>query len=236
MTFSKTLLFASLLSIQSIANADDSQHLSSKKEGAGFGVGAIIGGLLAGPPGAIIGAAGGSWFGHRETEAERTIAKLEKELNAKSIELAFQQNEVATTKAAFQNKFQRVVHSQEIQSLEKLSQGISYVIYYKTNDDKIRQNIRPQIKQLIELIRPYPQIQVQIEGHADSRGSEQYNMALSKKRIDKVRAEFINAGIPGNRLRTHAYGEKQTQATKGDTEAYVFDRRVTINLTLDREV
>lgn len=236
MTFSKTLLFASLLSIQSIANADDNQHSSSAKEGAGFGVGAIIGGLLAGPPGAIIGAVGGSWFGHRETETDRTIATLEKELNAKSIELAYKQNELASTKATFQNEFQRVVHSQEIQSLEKLSQGISYIIYYKTNDDSIRQDIRPQIKQLIELIKPYPKIQVQIEGHADSRGSEQYNMALSKKRTDKVRDEFINAGIPDNRLRTHAYGEKQTLADEGDTEAYIFDRRVTINLTLDREV
>ena len=236
MTFSKTLLFVSLLGIQSIANADDIQHLSSTKESAGFGVGAIIGGLLAGPPGAIIGAAGGSWFGHRETEADKTIAKLEKELNAKSIELAYQQNELATTKVAFQNEFQRVVHSQEIQSLEKLSKGISYVIYYKTNDAEIRHDIRPQIKQLIELIKPYPQIQVQIGGHADSRGTEQYNLALSKKRINKVRAEFINAGISDKRLHGHAYGEKQTRATKGDTEAYVFDRRVTINLTLDREV
>ena len=236
MTISKTLLFVSLLGIQSIASADDIQHLSSTKESTGFGVGAIIGGLLAGPPGAIIGAAGGSWFGHRETEADKTIAKLEKELNAKSIELAYQQNELATTKVAFQNEFQRVVHSQEIQSLEKLSKGISYVIYYKTNDAEIRHDIRPQIKQLIELIKPYPQIQVQIEGHADSRGTEQYNLALSKKRINKVRAEFINAGISDKRLHGHAYGEKQTRATKGDTEAYVFDRRVTINLTLDREV
>lgn len=239
MTFSKTLLFASLLSIQSFANAEDSQHLSSVKESTGFGVGAIIGGLLAGPPGAIIGAVGGSWFGHRETETDRTIATLEKELNAKSIELAYQQNklenELATTKASFQKEFQHVVHSQEVQALEKLSQGISYVIYYKTNDDKIRQDIRSQVKQLIELIKPYPKIQIQIEGHADSRGSEQYNMALSKKRIDKVRAEFINSGIPSERLRSHAYGEKQTQADEGDIEAYIFDRRVTINLTLDRE-
>ena len=236
MKFSKTLVFISLLGIQSIANADDIQHLASKKENAGFGVGAIIGGLLAGPPGAIIGAAGGSWFGHRETEADNTIAKLEKELNAKSIELAYQQNELASTKAVFQKEFQRVVHNQEIQSLEKLSNGISYIIYYKTNDAEIRQDIRPQIQQLVELIKPYPKIKVQIEGHADFRGSQQYNLALSKKRIDKVRSEFINAGIPDNRLQSHAYGEKQTRAKQGDKEAYVFDRRVTINLTLDQEV
>lgn len=236
MKFSKTVLFISLLVIQSIANADDVQHISSAKENAGFGIGAIIGGLLAGPPGAIIGAAGGTWFGNRETESDKTIAALEKELNTKSMELAYQQNEMNQAREAFKHELHRVVHSQEIQSLEKLSQGISYVIYYKTNDSEIRHDVRPQIRQLVELIKPYSQIQIQIEGYADFRGSEDYNMALSKKRIDKVRDEFIKAGVSINRLQTHAYGERQTKAKEGDNEAYVFDRRVTINLTLDREV
>lgn len=237
----KTLLLSSLLFIQASANADDIQHKisiqhkTSTKQDAGIGIGAIIGGALVGPPGAIIGAAGGSWFGARETKADKKIASLEKQLNAKSIELAYQQNEYAKTRAEFQKEFQRVVHSQEIQSLEKLSQGISYVIYYKTNDAEIRHDIRPQIQQLVELIKPYPQIQIQIEGHADHRGSENYNLALSKKRIDKVRAEFINAGISYKRLQTQAYGERKTTAKRGDTEAYMFDRRVTINLSLDRE-
>ncbi len=230
-----SLLFISLLGIQSIANADDMHHIPSTKENAGFGIGAIIGGLLAGPPGVIIGAASGSWFGTRETKTDETIATLEKQLNAKSIELAYQQNELAYVRETFKDEFQRVVHSQEIQSLEKLSQGISYVIYYKTNDAEIRQDVRPRIQQLVELIKPYPQIQIQIEGHADFRGSEIYNMALSKKRIDKVRNEFINAGISSQRLQTHAHGERKTMAKQGDNEAYVFDRRVTINLTLDRE-
>ena len=235
MALSRTLLIFSLLGMQSIANADDIQHISSTKESAGFSVGAIIGGLLAGPPGAIIGAAGGSWFGHRETESDKTIAKLEKELNAKSIELAFQQNELAASKNKFEKEFQRVVHSKEIQSLEKLSQGISYVIYYKTDDDSIRRDVLAQVQQLIQLIKPYPQIQIVIEGHADLRGSEQYNLALSNKRINKVRSEFINAGIPAKRLHSYAYGEKQTQTKLGETEEYIFDRRVTINLTLNRE-
>jgi len=230
-----TILFISLLGTQSIASADDIQHISSVKEDAGFGVGALIGGLLAGPPGAIIGAAGGTWIGTRETETDNTIASLEKKLNAKSIELAYQQNELANTRKAFEQEFQRVVHSQEIQSLEKLSQGISYDIYYKTNHAEIRDDIRPQIVQLVALVKPYPQIQIQIEGYADYRGSESYNMELSKKRIDNVRSEFINAGISAQRLQSHAYGERQTKAQQGDIEAYMFDRRVTINLTLDRE-
>lgn len=218
-----------------MANADDIQQLSSTKENAGFAIGAVVGGLLAGPPGAIIGAASGTWFGTRETEADEKIASLEKQLNTKSIEIAYQQNELADTREKFKNEFKHVVKSQEIQSLEKLSQGISYVIYYKTNDSNIRNDVRPQIKQLADLVKPYAKIQVQIEGYADQRGSESYNLMLSKKRIDKVRSEFISAGISEQRLQTHAYGERKTTAQNGDKEAYMFDRRVTINLTLDRE-
>jgi sortase system peptidoglycan-associated protein len=236
MKFCKSLLLVSLLGIQSTTYADDIQHISSVKENAGLSIGALIGGLLGGPPGAIIGAVGGSWFGTHETNTDNKIAMLEKELNVKSLELAYQQNELASTKEQFKNEFQHVIHSQEIQSLENLSQGISYVIYYKTNDVKIRSDVLPQIQQLAVLIKLYPQIQIQIEGHADYRGSESYNMALSKERIKKVRAEFINSGISSQRLHTHAYGERQTKAQQGDKEAYVFDRRVTISLTLDREV
>jgi outer membrane protein OmpA-like peptidoglycan-associated protein len=235
MKFSNSILFVSLLGIQSIASADDIQHISSPKENAGFSIGAIVGGLLAGPPGAIIGAAGGTWFGTRETEADKKIASLEKKLNAKSMELAYQQNELSNTREKFKNEFQRVVHSQEIQSLEKLSQGISYIIYYKTDDAEIRHDVRPQIQQLVKLVKPYPQIQIQIEGHTDYRGSEEYNMALSRKRVNRVRSEFTSAGISEKRLQTHAYGERHISAQQGDNESYVFDRRVTINLTLDRE-
>lgn len=232
----KHLLFVCLLCSQTTIYANDTvQEATSTKETTGFGIGAIIGGLLAGPPGAIAGAAGGTWLGSRETEADRAIASLEKQLNTKSIELAYQQNELANTRAAFQKEFQKVVLNQQIQSLEKLSQGISYVIYYKTNDAEIRSDVRPQIQQIAELIKPYPEISIQIEGYADRRGSQKYNLTLSKERINRVRSEFLRAGIPNQRLRTHAYGEQRVAAEKDDHESYIFDRRVTINLTLDRE-
>ncbi|MCZ6804276.1 MAG: OmpA family protein [Proteobacteria bacterium] len=86
-----------------------------------------------------------------------------------------------------------------------------------------------------ELIKPYPQVQIQIEGYTDYRGTESYNLALSKKRIDNVRSEFIKAGIPNQRFQTQANGEQKADAKQGDNESYIFDRRVTINLTLDRE-
>jgi len=231
-----TLTLVLLLSTQFTVNAKEVQQDPDPTKGnVGFGLGALIGGLLAGPPGAVIGAASGTWFGVRESDADTTITALEKKLNAQSIELAYQQNELANTKAQFKEEFQQVVNNREIQSLEKLSQGISYVVYYKTNDAEIRPDVLPQIKQLAELIRPFTKINIQIAGYADHRGSEDFNLRLSKKRIDNVRTTFVNAGISNQRLQLQAHGENAATASQGDKEAYIFDRKVTINLTLDTE-
>ena len=232
----KTMILIGAICSQSIVVANDNQNgPASHKENIGFGLGTLIGGMLAGPIGVIVGASGGTWLGARENETDKTIANLEKELNIKSIEIAYQQNELAETKRKFDEEFQKVVHSQETQSLEKLSHGISYVIYYKTNDAKIHHAVLPKIQNLASLIKTYPQIQIQINGYTDFRGSNKHNLALSKERIRNVRDEFVKAGISNQRFQTHAYGEHKASAYEGDTESYVFDRRVTINLTLNKE-
>jgi outer membrane protein OmpA-like peptidoglycan-associated protein len=61
-------------------------------------------------------------------------------------------------------------------------------------------------------------------------------MDLSKKRIKGVQSEMVNAGLPEQRIQAHAYGEIHSKATEGDSEGYIFDRRVMIHLTLDTEV
>ena len=237
MKFLKTIILISLISLQSIVAANDIQtEPASTKENVGFGIGALIGGVLAGPIGVVIGAGGGTWLGARENKTDKTIASLEKELNAKSIEIAYQQNELAETKEKYKKEFQKVMLNKETRSLEKLSDGISYVVYYKTNDAKIHQAILPEIQKLANLIKTYPEIKIQINGYTDYRGSDNHNLVLSKERVNNVRTEFIKAGISNQRFQTHAHGESKASANEGDTESYVFDRRVTISLTLNQEV
>ena len=231
----KIALLISLVFFQTLVSADDITHQPPiGKDGAGFGLGAIIGGLVAGPPGAVIGAFSGGWLGVRESEKDRQLAALEQELNAKSIELAYQQNELASTRAQFEQEFQKVMLNREVRELEKLSQGISYVIYYKTDRADLRKEVLPRIRQLAELIKPYARIKIRIEGHADRRGSKKYNLKLSQRRIETVRKQFLDAGIPAKRLQTYARGENEAKAN--EQEEFIFDRRVTISLTLDQEV
>ena len=98
----KTLILICLIGHQSVNAEDTETNYASTKENIGFGLGSLIGGLIAGPVGAVVGAGGGVWLGDRENKADETIASLEKELNEKSIQLAYQQNELAETKSKYQ--------------------------------------------------------------------------------------------------------------------------------------
>ena len=59
---------------------------------------------------------------------------------------------------------------------------------------------------------------VTIEGHADDRGDEEYNLALGERRANVARKYLMSLGVPSNRLRTVSYGESRP-AVKGHGEA-----------------
>ena len=114
-----------------------------------------------------------------------------------------------------------------------LGNGISFSIYFRTNDTGIDPVLNTHIHDLVKLIRDVPEIRVQLEAHADERGLLSYNMQLSHNRARAVQAELINAGLAAARIQKYAYGETRARTKVIDQDNYVFDRRVDIKLTLD---
>lgn len=237
---SKLILFTSLLLVSILTHAETDNHSSNieniEKESIGFGLGAIIGGLIAGPPGAVIGATGGSLFGNNKTKKD-AYASLEKQLQQKSNELALLQNNRAHQIALGRSELARALHKVGLENkqsaLKKLENGLSMSVYFRTNDDVIDNTLLPHIHELASLIYGYPELKVQLSAHADHRGKPTYNMALSKSRAQAVRNALIKAGVPGNRIYSHAHGEANANAR--DRESLIFDRRVDIHLTINTE-
>ncbi len=76
-----------------------------------------------------------------------------------------------------------------------------------------------------EWIKARGNIVVQIEGHCDARGSNEYNLALGERRANAVRSFLVSLGVSSDRLRVVSYGEEKPIAM-GDTEdAYAQNRR-----------
>ncbi|KHD89762.1 MAG: peptidoglycan-associated lipoprotein [Bdellovibrio sp. ArHS] len=70
----------------------------------------------------------------------------------------------------------------------------------------------------VEWMKSNAGVKVQIEGHCDSRGTIEYNVALGERRANAVKAYMISLGIPGDRLSVISYG-KEKPLDMGDTEA-----------------
>lgn len=231
----KLLLLAS--AIQPAFAADkDATNTVNNNEVAGLGLGALIGGLIAGPPGIVIGAAGGAVHGSFKNNKEQQIAELENQLRERQIDLVHLQNEFANIQNLYAKNLQKIAAQNKSANLEKLADGISFSIYFRTNEAHVDSSLAPHLKDLVNLIQDKPSIRVFLEAYADERGLPSYNLQLSHSRARAVQQELVNAGLPANRIFQNAYGESRSRATKGDIEGYIFDRRVDIHLTLDTKV
>jgi peptidoglycan-associated lipoprotein len=69
---------------------------------------------------------------------------------------------------------------------------------------------------------------VRLEGHADERGSREYNMALGEKRANAVRDFLVTQGVSGSSLEVVSFGEEQPAATSHDESAWSQNRRVEV--------
>ena len=209
---------------------------ANHKEETGLGIGAIIGGLIAGPPGAIIGAAGGAWFGNKEKREDEKTTQLENTLIEKQSELAYLQDEFARLNNAHGQALHKVKSESRTHDLQDLSNAVSLSVYFRTNSADIDANRAAGIQKLATYLNKFPEIQIQLDAYADRRGSESYNRELSRTRADAIKRELIKAGLQSSRIRSNAYGESLAQSAEGDDEGYVFDRRVTVSLSLGSDI
>ena len=73
-------------------------------------------------------------------------------------------------------------------------------------------------------LRRYPNVSVTIEGHADERGTREYNLALGERRATAVKNVLVAAGIPASRIQTISYGKERPIVTGSSEESYAQNR------------
>ncbi len=76
-----------------------------------------------------------------------------------------------------------------------------------------------------EWLRQNPDVTVTIEGHADERGTNEYNLALGDRRADSAKGFLVNLGISASRLTTISYGEERPLCNESNEECWSKNRR-----------
>lgn len=104
--------------------------------------------------------------------------------------------------------------------------SVGDVVYFEYDRDDIKPEFRELIAAHAQYLRAHPQVRVKLGGHADERGSREYNLALSERRAKAVYTQLILAGVPQAQLETAAYGEEYP-AVEGHSEgSWSKNRRV----------
>ena len=102
------------------------------------------------------------------------------------------------------------------------------VVYFEYDQFNLTTKSIQALKGVSELMNRNSKITISIEGHADERGTREYNLALGQRRAESVANYLISNGINRNRLITKSYGEERPLSLGSNDVAWSKNRRVEI--------
>ncbi len=98
-------------------------------------------------------------------------------------------------------------------------------VHFELDQYTLSPEARDILSKNVETLKNNPKIVVQIEGHADERGTVEYNLALGQKRASSVRTYLIAAGIDSQRIFTISYGKERPLDPEHNEDAWSKNRR-----------
>lgn len=85
-----------------------------------------------------------------------------------------------------------------------------------------------KVKEIAEFMKQTDGVVVMLDGHADPRGTDKYNLDLSRRRVVAVREALVKEGVPPDRIATNASGLRRPKCTEKSEECFQADRRVEV--------
>lgn len=111
-------------------------------------------------------------------------------------------------------------------SPREFSVSVGSTVYFTTDSSEITDDARKTLAAQAKWLNKYPQYSVTLAGHADERGTREYNIALGAKRASAVRNYLVSLGVSVRRMRTISYGKERPVAVCNDISCWSQNRRV----------
>ena len=103
-------------------------------------------------------------------------------------------------------------------------------IFFDTDSSSIRADAQQTLARQAQWLNKYSQYHIVIEGHADERGTREYNLALGARRAAATRDYLVSQGVSGGRLKTISYGKERPVAVCDDISCWSQNRRAVTTL------
>jgi peptidoglycan-associated lipoprotein len=98
-------------------------------------------------------------------------------------------------------------------------------VFFETDSSELTDQARATLDKQAQWLGNYNRYSFTVEGHADERGTREYNIALGARRAETVREYLISRGIPAQRMRTISYGKERPVALCNDISCWSQNRR-----------
>ena len=103
-------------------------------------------------------------------------------------------------------------------------------VFFESDQSDLTSQARATLDKQAQWLQQYGNYTFTIEGHADERGTREYNIALGARRAEAVKQYFISHGIAAARMRTISYGKERPVAVCDDISCWSQNRRAVIVL------
>ena len=110
-------------------------------------------------------------------------------------------------------------------SQRDFTQNVGDIVYFSTDQTDLTPEGTQIVAKQAQWLKQYPQYTITIEGHADERGTREYNIALGARRATSVRNYLAQNGVNASRIRTISYGKERPVAVCNDISCWSQNRR-----------
>ena len=104
-------------------------------------------------------------------------------------------------------------------------------VYFETDSSTLNFQAKEALEENSKLMMKYSDIRIEIQGHADERGTTDYNLALGQQRATNVTQYMINLGVPSSRIRMTSFGEEKPLSEDFSEHAWSKNRRCEFAIT-----
>ena len=207
--FRKATVLILVVALTGACASSDDPNRTAQGAAVGAGAGAVVGGVIGNQSGnnrtgavvgAVVGGAIGAAVGRRMDQQERELRQIEG---------------VDVTRP----------------SEGEIEVGLTSDILFDFNSAGLRADSRRTLQDLAQTMSRYSDInRIEVEGHTDSIGSDDYNLDLSRRRAVSVRDYLVGQGIPSANIVARGFGETQPKSSNDTAEGRQLNRRVEINI------
>ncbi len=116
-------------------------------------------------------------------------------------------------------------------SQEDLAQNVGDRVFFDTNGSTLSADAQHTLDRQGAWLKQYPNLNVTVEGHADERGTREFNLALGERRAAAAKKYLVGLGIAANRISTISYGKERPAVIGSDESAWSQNRRAVSVIT-----